>query len=64
MVVSGSTSSARRPPRDITASAGNGDGPITYSLVDDAGGRFAIDPATGVVTVANGGLLDFETATG
>ncbi|WP_431854129.1 cadherin domain-containing protein, partial [Azospirillum sp.] len=35
---------------------------ITYSLSDDAGGRFAIDAATGVVTVANGGLLDREEA--
>ncbi|MBL4850880.1 MAG: cadherin domain-containing protein [Gammaproteobacteria bacterium] len=34
---------------------------VTFSLLDDAGGRFAIDPGTGVVTVA--GPLDFETAT-
>ena len=33
---------------------------VTYSLSDNAGGRFAIDAATGVVTVANGSLLDFE----
>jgi len=37
-------------------------GPLTYSLLDNAGGRFAIDPATGVVTVANANLLDFEAA--
>jgi protocadherin Fat 4 len=36
---------------------------VTYSLTDDAGGRFAIDPNTGVVTVADGSLLDFEAAT-
>jgi uncharacterized delta-60 repeat protein/CSLREA domain-containing protein len=36
---------------------------VAYSLDDDAGGRFAIDAATGVVTVANGSLLDAETAT-
>jgi hypothetical protein len=36
---------------------------LTYSLTDNAGGRFAIDAATGVVTVANGALLDYETAT-
>jgi len=36
---------------------------VTYSLTDDAGGRFAINATTGVVTVANGALLDFETAT-
>lgn len=35
---------------------------LTYSLVDDAGGRFAIDPTTGVITVADGSLLDYETA--
>ena len=35
---------------------------VTYSLTDDAGGRFAID-ATGVVTVANGAVLDYEAAT-
>ncbi len=36
---------------------------VTYSLTNNAGGRFAINSSTGVVTVANGGLLDFETAT-
>jgi len=34
---------------------------VTFSLLDDAGGLFVIDPSTGVVTVA--GPLDFETAT-
>ncbi|MGE0117554.1 MAG: tandem-95 repeat protein, partial [Dongiaceae bacterium] len=34
---------------------------LTYSLTDDAGGRFAIDPSTGEITVADGSLLDFET---
>jgi T1SS-143 domain-containing protein len=38
-------------------------GTVTYSLLDDAGGRFAINGSTGVVTVGNGTLLDFETAT-
>ena len=33
----------------------------TYSLVDDAGGLFAIDAATGAVTVA--GTLDYEIST-
>ena len=48
----------------ITASStdANGDA-LTYSLTNDAGGRFAINSSTGVVTVANGALLDFETAT-
>jgi VCBS repeat-containing protein len=35
---------------------------ITYTLDESAGGRFAIDESTGVVTVANGSLLDHETA--
>ncbi|MHC5112370.1 MAG: cadherin domain-containing protein, partial [Planctomycetota bacterium] len=34
-----------------------------YSLTDNAGGRFAIDTNTGVVTVADTSLLDFEAAT-
>jgi protocadherin Fat 4 len=45
----------------ITAFASDGDATtngITYSLTDDAGGRFAIDAATGVVTVA--GAIDRE----
>jgi VCBS repeat-containing protein len=40
-----------------------GGGPLTYSLLDDAGGRFQINATTGVVTVLNGSLLDYETAT-
>ena len=35
----------------------------TYQLTDNAGGRFAINSATGVITVADGSLLDYETAT-
>ncbi len=34
---------------------------VTYSLTDDAGGRFSIDPATGIVTVA--AALDYESTT-
>ena len=37
-------------------------GTVTYSLTDDAGGRFAINASTGVVTVADGSLLNFESA--
>lgn len=45
------------------ASASDPDGDaLSYSLVDDAGGRFTIDPATGEITVADGSLLDFEDA--
>jgi beta propeller repeat protein len=62
---------AENAPNDstvgITAFARDDDGPpnntVTYSLTDDAGGRFKINAQTGVVTVADGPLLDFETAT-
>ncbi|WP_240921769.1 tandem-95 repeat protein [Metapseudomonas otitidis] len=50
----------------ITAKGVDGDGGATitqYELVDNAGGRFAINATTGVVTVADGTKLDFETAT-
>lgn len=49
----------------ITASASDADGSnntIVYTLDNSAGGRFAIDGSTGVVSVANGSLLDRETA--
>ncbi len=48
----------------ITALATDADATDTvrYSLDDDAGGRFAIDATTGVVTVADGSLLDREAA--
>src|SRR5262249_3657580 len=36
---------------------------LSYSLIDDAGGRFAIDAASGELTVADGALLDYESAT-
>src|SRR5207253_2522317 len=36
---------------------------LTYALTDNAGGRFAIDATSGVITVANGSLLDYEAAT-
>jgi hypothetical protein len=35
---------------------------LTYSLLDDAGGRFTINAATGEITVADGTLLDVESA--
>ena len=35
----------------------------TYSFTDSAGGRFAINSSTGVITVANSSLLNYETAT-
>ncbi|NND96522.1 MAG: hypothetical protein HKN47_04235, partial [Pirellulaceae bacterium] len=38
---------------------------ITYSLAPggDAGGRFAVDAVSGQITVADGSLIDFESAT-
>jgi hypothetical protein len=36
---------------------------LSYSLTDDAGGRFAINSTTGQITVADGSLLDYETVT-
>lgn len=36
---------------------------FTYALLDNAGGRFAVNSTTGKITVANGSLLDYETAT-
>src|SRR5207237_630251 len=48
----------------VTAKAIDPDGDaMTYSLTDNAGGRFAINSSSGVVSVANGTLLDFEAAT-
>jgi hypothetical protein len=39
------------------------DAVLTYTFTNDAGGRFAIDATTGQITVADGTLLDYETAT-
>ncbi len=36
----------------------------TYNLLNNVGGRFQIDGATGAVTVANNGLLDYEASGG
>ncbi len=50
----------------ITASASDADATtnaISYSLDDNAGGRFAIDGSNRVVTVADGTLLNREAAT-
>src|SRR5262249_51905610 len=38
-------------------------GTVTFSLTNDAGGRFAINPTTGVVTVANSLHDTFPIAT-
>jgi Ca2+-binding RTX toxin-like protein len=49
----------------VTASGVDPDAGTTfiYSLVDNAGGRFTINSSTGVVSVANGTLLNYESAT-
>ncbi|MCX7417976.1 MAG: cadherin domain-containing protein [Planctomycetia bacterium] len=48
----------------VTASSSDpSGGTIAYSLSNNAGGRFTINAETGVVSVANGSLLDFESAT-
>jgi uncharacterized delta-60 repeat protein len=36
---------------------------FTFSLTDDAGGRFAIDSSTGEITVTDGDRIDYETST-
>ncbi|WP_342725899.1 cadherin domain-containing protein [Bradyrhizobium sp. B097] len=48
----------------VTASAIDVNGPpVTYSLVGDtSGGGFTIDATTGVVTVADGTKIDYETS--
>ncbi|RAU82877.1 hypothetical protein DP923_06415 [Pontibacter arcticus] len=47
----------------ITAKSTDPEGtPVSFALTDNAGGRFAIDAQTGVVTVANGALLQYTTA--
>ena len=40
----------------------NAGGSWTYSMLDNAGGRFAINASTGVISVAHGALLDYEAA--
>ncbi len=46
----------------LASDAGSSDA-VTYSLSDNASGRFAIDANSGVVTVADASLLDYETQT-
>ena len=60
-----SESAANGTAVGLTALASDADvtATTTYSLDDNAGCRFTIDASTGVVTVANTGLLDAETTT-
>jgi autotransporter-associated beta strand protein len=53
-----SSGSPNGTPVGITASSTDPNGPaVSYTLINTAGGRFAIHPSTGVVTVANSGLI-------
>lgn len=45
----------------VTGADDDGD-TLSYSLVNNAGGRFAIDAASGRLTVLNGALLNYEVA--
>ncbi|WP_252177988.1 VCBS domain-containing protein [Endozoicomonas sp. 4G] len=45
----------------VKATDAEGDN-LVYSLTNDAGGRFAINSATGEITVADGSLLDYEAS--
>jgi hypothetical protein len=47
----------------VVGTVGNFTAGSTYSLFNDAGGRFSLNTSTGVVTVANSSLLDYETNT-
>jgi len=47
----------------VTTSDPNAGEIFNYVLPNDAVGRFAINTTTGQITVANGGLIDFEAAT-
>ncbi|WP_350333054.1 cadherin domain-containing protein [Coralliovum pocilloporae] len=50
------------PVTQITATDPDEGDTHTYSLVDDANGAFAIDPNTGIITVADSSKIDYETA--
>ena len=45
----------------VSATDPEGDAPLTYSLLDDAGGKFGIDPNSGQILVGPNAELDFET---
>src|SRR5207248_1639527 len=48
----------------ITAASTDSNGPaVTFSLTNNAGGLFAINSTSGVVTVVDGTLLNYEAAT-
>lgn len=45
----------------VAGAPGDGGTIINFALTDSAGGKFVIDAATGVVTVASGAQFDYET---
>lgn len=49
---------------NVTSSALLGGAPVTYSLASDANGAFAINPSTGVITVADATKIDYESFAG
>ena len=58
-----SESAANGSAVGVTALATDADGTdtVSYSLASDHGGAFTIDASTGVVTIADNSLLDYET---
>ncbi|MGI9275750.1 MAG: VCBS domain-containing protein [Endozoicomonas sp.] len=49
------------PVGTVSATDQDADTTLTYSLTDNADGRFAINSSTGEITVADGSLLDYES---
>ncbi len=62
MTISESSSNGQFVGSVTPSDVDNGDS-FTYQLIDDAGGRFAIDSLSGVVSVADSSLLDYESTT-
>ncbi len=53
--------SAGDPVGAVAALGGGGN--VAYTLLDDASGRFSLDPASGQITIATGASFDFNGAT-
>ena len=63
LTIGSRSSAAHGASVGVTASAVDADTTdgVTYTLIDNCDGRFAIDPDTGEVFVRDPSLLDFET---
>lgn len=62
LTLSNSTVAENQPAGTVVGTLSATDSPtdtLTYALVDDAGGRFTVDPQTGVITTA--AAFDFES---